>query len=129
MFPLRAYVPCHHEPAGWPWFATYEYTIMTPIVLLPTAGMFPTAAPPLPPPATDMFPTSAPAPTQQQERRFRPTEYAILRAATREPMPVKVLARKAQCRLNSHFRATIAALVREGRLVRTADGIALPRAN
>lgn len=63
-----------------------------------------------------------------QDRRLTPTEAAIMRAATTTPTPVKVLARKARCRLNSNFRAAIARLVRAHKLVRTADGVALPSA-
>lgn len=61
-----------------------------------------------------------------QNDRLTPTETAILEAAASTPMPVKALARRAGCKMNSHFRATVAKLVRARRLVRTSDGVALP---
>ena len=57
------------------------------------------------------------------QRPLRRVEQRALDAAESEPLPVKVLARKARYRPGSYFSNAVTQLCRLGKLVRVPDGV------
>ena len=121
MSALRAYVPCHHENDGWPWFNTFEFSLTTRIVV-PAGGMFPTSAP---------SPQRAANPTPLNDGSsplvvIRDIDLAILEAApapTAPPITIKRLARLSGYSYTGYFRDAVNGLVDAGQLLRTRQGV------